>query len=436
MDPILISIIAIVLLLVLILLRMPIAFALLLSGTVGILILRGAGVTFSALSGTPFSKTAIYTLSVVPMFLLMGQLAYATRVSRDAYDVGYKWLGHIPGGLGLATIAAGIVFGAASGASTAAAAALGKVCVPEMRRYGYNAKLATGIVSAAGLLDILIPPSVGMVIYGVLTGESIGKMLIAGIVPGFVTAANFAIIIFIIAKVRPSMAPRGTGTPWKERFRSLRSLAWIAFLFVVVMGGIWTGAVTPTEGGAVGAFAIFVVAIVLGLRKQVDWAEVKQAFLDTGNITAMLFALFIGAGLFSLFLALAGLPTWISSAVAGTGLSPIAVIVLICLLYIPLGTFLDPNSMMILTLPIFYPLVISLGYNGIWFGLIVIKMIEIGLIHPPVGLNVYVVKSVVPDVSVEDIFVGSVPFLIIEFVTLALYIIFPQIILWLPGYMK
>ncbi|MBM2831794.1 MAG: C4-dicarboxylate transporter permease [Dehalococcoidia bacterium] len=434
MDPIIVASLIVALLLFLIFIGMPIAFALGISGVIGIAVLRSMGVALDVLGTYPWGRVLSFLLTLIPMFILMGQLADVGGISKDAYAVGYKWLGHIPGGLGMATVAAATIFGAASGASTAAAAALGKVCVPEMRKYGYDSKLAAGCVASAALLDILIPPSLGMVIYGVMAEESIGKLLVAGIIPGILTALNFAILLYFIAKVRPEMAPLGPRTGWKERFLSLRGLMWVLVLFILVMGGIYSGAVTPTEAGAIGAFGTLVIALINIRREGAGWRRLKEAFIETTNTTAMVFALLIGASIFSLFLAMLNLPGLLAQGLAG--LPPVAVLVLVVLAYIPLGMFLDPMSMLVLTIPVLHPLMTSLGYDGIWFGIIVMKLIEISLLTPPVGLNVYVIKGVVPDLRLEDIFKGVAPFLVVEFITLIILIIFPQIILWLPGTMK
>jgi tripartite ATP-independent transporter DctM subunit len=394
------------------------------------------GVAFDALGVFPFGRVLSFLLTLIPMFILMGQLAYAAGLSQSAYNAGNKWLGHIPGRLVIATVTAGAAFGACCGSSIAASAALGKATIPEMRRFSYNRGLACGTVASAGLLSSLIPPSLGFVFYGVVTGESIGKLLISGIIPGIITAISFALALTLIALRRPNMAPRGVRASWTERFRSLPGLFWVGMIFIVVLGGIYGGVFTATEAGALGATLAMLIAVTMVLRKRSRWNDIKEACLETVNTTAMVFALLIGAGIFSLFLAMSGLGQQLGQLVSASGLSPLAVIVIICLIYLPLGMFLDPASLTIITAPIFYPIVIALGFNGIWFGVILIKMIEISLLTPPVGLNVYVVKGIVPDVPLEDIFKGVAPFLIMEAIVLILLIAFPQIALWLPGTMK
>jgi tripartite ATP-independent transporter DctM subunit len=421
MDVSSVTILGVVILLLLILAGMPIAFALALSGFIGLAILRSMGVAFDALGVFPFGRVLSFLLTLIPMFILMGQLAYAAGLSQSAYNAGNKWLGHIPGGLGIATVTAGAAFGACCGSSIAASAALGKATIPEMRRFSYNRGLACGTVASAGLLSSLIPPSLGFVFYGVVTGASIGKLLISGIIPGIITATSFAFALTLIALRRPNMAPRGVR---------------VGMIFIVVLGGIYGGVFTATEAGALGATLAMLIAVTMVLRKRSRWNDIKEACLETVNTTAMVFALLIGAGIFSLFLAMSGLGQQLGQLVSASGLSPLAVIVIICLIYLPLGMFLDPASLTIITAPIFYPIVIALGFNGIWFGVILIKMIEISLLTPPVGLNVYVVKGIVPDVPLEDIFKGVAPFLIMEAIVLILLIAFPQIALWLPGTMK
>lgn len=436
MDPTIIVAISVALMLVLLFLSVPIAFALALAGAVGLALLRSTGVALDTLGMLPYTKSAIYLMTVVPMFLLMGNLAVASGLGKDAYGVANKWIGHLPGGLGMATIAACAVFGAVSGSSMAEASAMGKITIPEMRKYGYKKELASALVACAALTDMMIPPSIGFVVYGFLSGESIGKLLIAGFIPGFFTAFCFAVLLFVMAKVRPNVAPRGVKATWSERLGSLPGLLMVGLLFMVAIGGIYVGVFTPTEGGAIGATVAFIMAVVALLRKRTSWSEMKQAFLDTAHVSSMIMFLFIGAGIFTLFLAQAGVPELLRKAVSVSGLPPIVIVLIIVACFLPLGGFLDPNSIMLLTIPIVYPVIIALGFNGIWFGVIAIKLMEISFITPPIGLNVFVIHSVAPDVPLMGIYRSLVPFLLMEFVTLGILIAFPQISLWLPGMMK
>ena len=436
MDPMLLVILMTALVLVLLALGMPVAFSLAACGIIGMAFLKSLGMAVSTLEIVPLQKIASYFLVMVPMFILMGQLAYAADLSKDAYNVGNKWLGQFPGGLGIATVAASALFGACSGSTTAAAAALGKVCVPEMRKFGYDPKLAAGLVASAGTIANLIPPSIGFVVYGILTGESIGKLLISGIVPGILTAVVFALVIFLIALKAPHLAPRGAAASWKERLASLPGILPILLLFGIIIVGIYTGIATSIEIAGVGAFAAFVMALIIFLRRHSSWNRLRDSFQETVSSTAMIFTLFIGAGLFSYFLTLAGLPFRIQQAVASTSLPPIAILLLVLLMYVPLGMFLDPMSMQVLTIPIVYPTLVGLGYSGIWLGVLIMKLIEIGMLTPPVGLNVFALKAVVPDIPLEDIFRGTSLFLTAEAVIVTILIALPQLSLWLPNAVK
>jgi tripartite ATP-independent transporter DctM subunit len=436
MDPLVVIGLVIALLLLLLLVGMPVAFALALAGVAGLALMKSIGVAIDTLGILPYAKSANYFLTVVPMFVLMGQLGFASGLSRDAYSVGHKWMGHLPGGVAIGTVAGCAIFGAACGSSMAEAAAMGRIAIPEMRRLGYSRELACGCVASAGLLAIMIPPSVGLVFYGVLTGESVGKMLVSGILPGILTAVNFSLLLFVMARVNPRMAPRRPRASWRERLLSLPAILPVGVVFIIVMGGIYGGVFTPTEAGALGAFGAFGILLAALFRADSSWGETKGAFLETAHTSAMIILLFIGAGIFSLFLGLAGVPRLFSELVVGSGLPPMGVLLLIALAYIPLGMFLDPMSIVVMTIPIVYPAIIALGFSGIWFGIILMKLIEISFITPPVGLNVFVVHGIVPDVPLEAIFRGVMPFLVVEILTVGILIAFPQIALWLPGMMR
>jgi C4-dicarboxylate transporter DctM subunit len=428
--------IAMGLLLLLMVLKMPIAFCLGISGLVGMIMLEGIKQAVVTVGPVPFDRFILYSLSVLPMFMLMGQLAYGSGLSERAFDVGNKFLGRFPGGLCIGTVVAGAIFGAACGSTVASAAALGKVAIPEMRKLNYEMKLATGTVACAGLIAALIPPSLGFVIYGCVTGESIGKLLISGIGPGVLTTIVFSLLILIMCIKNPSLAPRGPKTGWKERLVSLTGVLWILTLFITVMGSIYAGFATPTEAAAGGAFASLIVCIFMILKGQSTWEKVWESFIVTINVSAMIFIMIAGAWIFSLFLGRAGLPQFISNFILDLQIPRLTVLIIVLLIYVPLGMFLEPASMMLITLPILYPIVVqTLGYNGVFFGVLVIKMVEIGLLTPPVGMNVYVVKGITDDATLEDVFKGITPFLMSEILILTILITFPQISLWLPDMM-
>jgi C4-dicarboxylate transporter DctM subunit len=371
-------------------------------------------------------------LTVIPMFILMGQFAFHSGISKDLFDASNKWLAHLPGGLACATVAGCAMFGACTGSSLACCATMGKIAIPEMEKAGYHRRLAAGVVAGAGGLAILIPPSIPAVIYAASSGESVGKLLIAGVIPGILSAIIYIGLIVLSIKRSPSLAPRTQGFPWKERLASLRKVWGLIVIFTLVMGSIYLGLATPTEAGAVGAFGTFVIAIV---RKRSSYTELWQACRETARSLSMIFAIFIGTSLFGVFLARTGLPMKFAEFAASLPVPPIFILIGIIFIYIPLGMLLDTVSIILLTTPIVYPVVIALGYSGIWFGIIVILMCEIALITPPVAFNIYVVKGVAPHIPLEDIIVGILPFITRDLFIVAILIAFPQIALWLPSLM-
>lgn len=412
---------------------MPIAFSLGLAGAVGILLLQGMPIALNALGLLPFSKVCVYALSVLPLFILMGQLAFSSKISEDLFSAGNKWFGRVPGGLGIATVFAGVLFGACCGSSVAQAAAIGKVAIPEMRKYGYDNKLSTGVCAVGGLLAILIPPSLTFIIYGILTGESIGRLFIAGIVPGIITATSFAVLILIRVIKNPALAPRTTEVVnWKEKILSLSKLWAVFVLFAVVMGGIWGGFFTPGEAASVGSMIALLVVFLSIWRKKTDWGYLLEGLKSAMHAITMIFTIIIGAGIFTFFFLAAGVPTSVANYTLSLAVPPLVILVIVCLIYIPLGMFLEPMSILLITVPLFYPILMKLGYNGIWFGVLVTKLIEIADLTPPVGMNVYVIHGVAPDVPLEDIFQGVMWFIFVEMLLMVLLIAFPQICTWLP----
>ena len=421
-------------LLVLIALRMPIAFALLLTGTLGVILINGADASFGILSTALYSVVASFTWTAVPLFLLMGYFAFHAGLTREAFDVASLWLNRLPGGLSMATVSACALFGACSGSGVAAAGALGRITIPEMLRHGYDRKLATGSIASAATLAVLIPPSIVLVIYAVFVQESVGRLLMAGYIPGVLSALLLMGMVYVRVKLNPSLAPLvAERITWRQRFAGLRRIWGIMVLILAVMGGIYTGFVTATEAAALGAVAAL---ILMAVARQLTWPNFRESAFDTARTSAMLFLLIIGASVFSTFMALSGLPDRLVQLIIGADLSAYGVIAIVVAVYLFLGCFMDSTSMMLLTLPVLLPILNKLDINLVWFGILVVKLTEMGAITPPFGITVYVVKGVVGDaIPLEEIFRGIGWFLVMEFLTLLLLSFFPQISLFLPNLM-
>ena len=432
MSPSTIAIIGIVLLIVLFLLRMPVAYVMGLVGFVGFIYVSSAEGALRILAKDFWAIFSSYSLTVIPMFVFMGAVAYSAGMSGRLYYTAYKYLGQFRGGLALATIVACAGFGAMCGSTNAGAAAMGKVTLPEMRRYNYDPSLATACVASAGSLAILIPPSTVFIVYGILTQESIGKLFAAGIAPGLLLTALFGLAIFIICRINPRLAPAGERFSWKERLTSLSGVIEMVLLFALVMGGLFVGWFTPTEAGAVGAAGALAIALV---RRTITWKGLLEALGDTTRITAMVFLIITCATIFGHFMSVTRTPFELSGWVSGLSLPPVVIMCLIVFVYLIGGCFMDSLAMITVTIPIFYPVVLSLGYDSIWFGVIIVLVAEMGVITPPVGINVYVIKTVAPDIPLETIFKGIYPFLIAIIACVVILLAFPQIALWLPSFM-
>ncbi|MFS0823901.1 TRAP transporter large permease [Bacillus sp. 1P02SD] len=430
----------IILLFVLLFFDIPIAFALLASGLVGIVLLKDWDVAAGALANIPFQSTAKYTLIVIPLFLFMGLLAQHGRIAEDVFNFAHRFLRKLPGSLGIATVAACAGFAAVSGSSVATAATVGKLTIGEMRKHGYNATFATGIVGAAGTLGILIPPSLVLIIYGTITNESIGKLLLAGIIPGLLTAAIFMIAIVIIARFRPSMVevPQGSSLQTLSTSQFKSQSYWgvlkIAILFVIVMGGIYSGIFTATESAAIGAL-VALIMLILQYRKhrKVLSEKLVDSLLETAKTTCMVFAILVGASLLTYFFTVSLVPTRFAEWVTGLGVSPVITVALLLVIFIPLGMFLDGMSILLITIPLVYPVVTHLGFDGIWFGILAVKMIELGLITPPLGVNAFVVAGSAKDVSIVRIFKGLGLFMVLDLIVISLLFMFPELTTWLPN---
>ena len=417
------------LLLALLLTRLPIAFALAAAGMVGLVSARPWRAVEFLLSTFAYSATANFAYIVLPLFLFMGQMAFSAGLSRQAFDAGQKWLGRVPGGLAAATVFGCAAFSTICGSSVATASTMARVALPEMLKKGYSGKLAAGCIAAGGTLGVLIPPSGILVVYSIATNVSLVKLFVAALVPGILTAIIYVIGIIIWVKLQPEIAPNPRSEPkatWGERFTALGRTWELALLFAAVMGTIYLGVATATEAAALGAL----FALIAVLRRPGRKRAVLEGLRDTGTATCSIFALVIGAGLFSLGLSTTGFPAHLATLVAGLNLSQTGTIVLVLIPFLVLGCFVDGLSMILIMMPIVYPIVQSVGFDGVLFGLLVVKMVEIGAITPPVGLNGFVVKSMAPNIELRDVFYGCIPFVLLELMIVAMLITFPQIALF------
>jgi len=409
--------------------RMPIGLALGLVGFAGYAVSVNVGPAFALVGQTIRDVALSYTLSVIPMFVLMGNLVARAGLAQDLYTAANAFIGHRKGGLAMATIVACGGFASVSGSSVATAATMSKVSFPAMRAFGYSDRLAAGSIAAGGTLGILIPPSVIMVIYGVLTETHIGKLFAAGLLPGLLGILGYMAAVRWTVWRDPSAGPAGERVIWINRIRALRGVWGVLLLFMIVMGGIYGGIFTPTEAAGIGAVGAGVFA---GLRGRLSLSVMYEVLSETARTTAMMFFVLMGALIFAEFISFSGMPEGLVEIVSGAGLPPLGVLALMMLIYLVLGCILDSLAMILLTVPVFFPIVIALGYDPIWFGILVVVVVEIGLITPPIGLNVFVLKAMLPDVPASRIFRGVVPFIAADIVRLAILLVFPPIALILP----
>lgn len=433
MSPELVGIIGTLLLLVLFAFRMSVGLSMLLVGFLGYSYLVSTQAGLSKLGVDPFATASFYSLSVIPLFVLMGMFLSYGGLGRDLYRAVDTWMGHLRGGLAMATIGACAAFSAVSGSTTATAATMATVALPEMKRYNYKDSLATACVAAGGTLGILIPPSVILILYGILTEERIGQLLIAGILPGILQAALFMVTIYLQVRLNPSLAPLRPEAAFKDKLTSLTKVWPVLIIFVLAMGGIYFGVFTPTEAGAVGAFGAFIISLATGRFSR---STLVGSLDQAARTTAMIFLIVIGATVFGHFLAVTKIPFGLSDFIAGLGVSRYIVMALILFLLFVLGTFMEGIAILVLSMPILYPLVMDLGFSGIWFGVIMVVMLNIGLVTPPVGINVYITGGVAKDVPLETIFRGVIPLWLAMIVCAALLVAFPQIATFLPSLMK
>ncbi|MCZ6645470.1 MAG: TRAP transporter large permease [SAR324 cluster bacterium] len=477
MDPVLLGVISLLVLSVFLVSGMRIAYATAICGFIGLWILRGYNPAAGLAGYLPSALTARYPLLVIPLFILMGYFAYYAGITRDIFWTARQWFGRLPGGLAIATIFGSAGFAAACGASTAAAAVMGRVALPELKKYGYDTRVSAGCVAAGGTMASMIPPSVLMVIYGIIAEESIGALLLAGFLPGLLEAVSYSAMLLTRFKFNPKLGPPIYGITWSERFKSVGGTSGIVILVMLVMASIYRGWATPTEAAGVGALGALVltfarfelnymrllgvgvlaagIAVVLSLglftpgqagitgfillialthapTVKMGWRQFKEAFLETGRTTAMIFAIVVGILIFVHFLGFTGMPAALSKWVVKLDMPPTFILICILFMYLILGMFLDGIGMLLLTIPIVLPAVRELGINPIMFGVLVVRMIEVGLITPPLGLNVYVLKGVAPDIPMGDIFRGCGWFVFVDLINVAILIAFPQIILFIP----
>lgn len=413
--------------------RVPLAFAMGLVGFAGVGLTRGWTPALASASQVVYETGFAYTLSVIPLFILMGNFVARAGLAHELFQAAYAFIGHVRGGLAHATIAACAGFGAICGSSIATAATMSRVAYPSMRKLGYSDSLSTGVMAAGGTLGIMIPPSTIMVIYGIVTQTNIGHLFAAGVIPGLLTAAMLMLAVVFITSRDPEHAPPGERMAWPERWRSLRGIWGVVVLVIVVLGGIYGGFFTATEGAGFGAAGAFLFAL---LRRRLTWRVLFEVLVESARTTAMLFTLLIAATLFANFVNFTTLPMDLKDGIANLGLSPTMVIVAMMAIYVLLGTVMEELTMVLLTIPLFFPIVTGLGFDPVWFGVLIVMIVQIGLISPPVGMNLFVLNALLPNVGLGNIFRGCWPFVLVMVLVLGALIAFPGLSLWLPSLMK
>ena len=432
MSPDAVAVLGFVVLFALMLLRVPVGMAMGLVGVTGYAYLSGGAPALKLVGQTSMRTVTSYQFGVIPMFLLMGAFVSHSGISRELFRAANTFIGHRRGGLGLATIVSCGGFAAISGSSVATAATFSAVAYPEMRRYGYPQRFATGVIAAGGTLGAMLPPSTVLAVYALITQQDVGKLFQAGILPGLLAMTMYMLTIAVIVRVRPNFLPTVPKASWDERLAGARDVWAPLLLFVLVIGGLYGGVFTPTEAGGMGASGAFLLGM---LRGKLGKAEIRASLLQATRTAAAVFTVLIGALLFGYFLTITQVPQKVTVFLTGLGVGTYGVLALIMLMYLVLGCLMDALAMIILTVPIIFPVVTELGFDPIWFGVIIVMTVELGLIHPPVGMNVFVIKSVVPEVTFSSIFKGVLPFIATDILRLIILIAFPIIALWLPSHM-
>ncbi|MEQ9122600.1 MAG: TRAP transporter large permease [Alphaproteobacteria bacterium] len=422
---------------ILVLMGVRIGYASGVVGMVGLIAIRGWEAGSGLAGALAYSEVSHYSLSVLPMFILIGFLAYFAGLTQGAFNAARAWFGWLPGGLAVATVFATAGFAAVSGASTATAAVFSRVAIPEMLKYGYERRLAAAVVAAGGTLASLIPPSAILVIYAIIVEQSVGALLLAGFIPGAISAVVYAGVIIFRCVRAPELGAPILGTTWGERFRATPGSFPIILVVAIILGGIYSGWITPTETGAAGAAVIFILALIrkLATGEGMNRHDLGEALMETSKITVMIFTIIWGVLIYVRFLGFTGLPSAFADWIAHLEVHRMVIFLLILGVYIILGMFMDGIGMLLLTLPVVYPAIIALGFNPIWFGIILVKMIEVGLVTPPIGLNCFVVNGVRPDIPLSEVFKGIWPFVVADLITVAILIAFPGIVLFLPNTM-
>ena len=421
--------------LALLLVGIPVSLSLSLAGFLGLAAIGGWELALTQLQSLPYSVANDYAFPVVPTFVFMGNLVMHGGMARELYLAADRWFGHLRGGLYLSTIAGSTAFGAVSGSTLVNATVFTRIALPEMLRLGYSKKMASACIASVGTLDAMIPPSVAMVVYGIITEQSIGKLMIAGIIPGLLCALAYCVLVVVMVHLRPELAPlRADKASWLERFRAIRGTWSIVLLFLIVMGGIYLGFFSPSASGAAGAFGALVILL---LRRRLTLRIVWNSLVDSAATTSMLFIIIIGGLLFSRMLVMSGSITAVVDWISAQGMSQLSLITVVCLMYIVLGCLTDAISMLIVTLPFVFPVMVHAGVDPIWFGILCIQLLEIGAMHPPIGLNLYATVSASNGaVTMEDIVQGIIPFVVLNLLFLVVLVAFPELALWLPSQMK
>ena len=432
MDPSLVAIAGFVALFALMLLRMPIGLAMAAVGICGFGYMSGFGPALNLLAQSPIRTATDANFAVIPMFLLMGTIASASGMSGELFHAANTFLGHRKGGLGMATIAACAGFAAISGSSVATAATFSAVAYPEMRKFGYPQSFATGVVAAGGTLGAILPPSLVLAVYSLITQQDVGKLYMAGVVPGILAVLMYIATITLLGVARPNFLPKGPRSNWRQRFQAVRGVWAITLLFLFVIGGLYGGAFTATEAASMGAGGAFLIAVV---RRRLTMAQFIECLMRALRTSAAIFTILIGALLFGYFLTVTQTPQHVTEFLTSLGLGRYGVLLVIMAMYLVLGCVMDAMAMVILTIPIIFPVITALGFDPIWFGVIIVMTVELGLIHPPVGMNVFVIKSVVRDVGISTIFIGVIPFVLTDLVRLGILIAFPALSTYLPNNM-
>jgi len=418
------------LLLLLLMCSMPVAFVMAIAGVLGFALVVNTPAALSMMTVDLFDTFSSYSLTVIPLFILMGQVSFHAGISRRLFQAAYCWLGPFRGGLAMATVGACAGFGAICGSGPAPAATMAAVALPEMKRYRYDMELASGTVAAGGSLGMLIPPSVVFIVYGILTQQSIGQLFIAGILPGILIALMFCVTIYLLCLWRPRLGPAAEQVTWPMRWRSLLGVVETIVLFVVIIGGMFIGLFTPTEAAAVGAAGSLAIALI---QRRLTWKALTQSLFETARTSCMVMIIVAGAVIFSRFLAVTRIPYELAAWLTGLTLPPWAIIALIIVFYLVAGCFVDALGLIMLTVPIFFPVIEALHYNPIWFGVIIVVVTQMGVISPPVGVNVYVVSGIERDLPLQTVFKGAIPFLVCLVAAAAILVAFPIISLWLPS---